>query len=69
MGTYSKSPLLEAGSVSAGSGCVAAAFASEPFVAAVAGFFFRFLPPREPRRVFFFGFGAAASDSASAVTG
>ena len=39
--------------------------ASAPFVAAV-GFFFRLRPPREPRRVFFFGFGAS---SASAVVG
>jgi hypothetical protein len=37
----------------------ASAAASAPFSDAVAGFFFRFLPPREPRRVFFLGLAAS----------
>ena len=72
MGTYSKSPFSEAGSAS-GCGCSEGAWpASAPFVEAVAGFFFRLRPPREPRRVFFFlaATEAAASPSAaSAVAG
>src|SRR6478736_4318963 len=65
MGTYSKSPFAEAGSAS-GAGSVSAT-ASAPFWVTAAGFFLRFLPPREPRRVLFFGFGT--SSAASVVVG